>query len=142
MLGFAQRIRALRQVLLGHRGHTRGHPIGEAGEPIMTRYWLQRRQRVLRRYRRSQSGVTAIEFAFAAPLFSHVAAGDLRSGDHAVQRVVIQNGVSDASRMIRTGEVKSESDFKAQVCGRLATYLDCEGQAAHRRAGVSLISMT
>jgi Flp pilus assembly protein TadG len=94
----------------------------------MTQYWLQRRRRLLRRYRRSQSGVSAIEFAFAAPLFFALLLAIFEVGIMLFSEYIIQNGVGDAARMIRTGEVKTESEFKAQVCGRLATYLDCEGK--------------
>jgi hypothetical protein len=93
---------------------------------MMTRYWLQRRQRVLSRYRQSQSGVSAIEFAFAAPLFFALLMAIFEVGIMLFSEFTIQNNVGDASRMIRTGEVRTESDFRAQVCGRLANYLDCE----------------
>jgi Flp pilus assembly pilin Flp len=92
----------------------------------MSRYWLQRRQRVLRRYRRSQSGVSAIEFALLAPLFFMLLMAIFEVGIMLFSEFTIQNNVTDASRMIRTGEVRTESEFRAQVCGRLANYLDCE----------------
>jgi Flp pilus assembly protein TadG len=43
---------------------------------------------------------------------------------------VIEHGVNNASRMIRTGEVQTApmnaTEFRALVCGNLASYLDCE----------------
>jgi hypothetical protein len=92
----------------------------------MTLYWQQRRQRVLRRYRRSQSGVSAIEFALAAPLFFALLMAIFEVGLMLFTEFVIQNNVGDATRMIRTGEVRTESDFRNQACGGLPKFLDCE----------------
>jgi Flp pilus assembly protein TadG len=43
---------------------------------------------------------------------------------------VIENGVAQAARMIRTGEVQNnaytKTQFKDLVCGKLATFLRCE----------------
>jgi Flp pilus assembly protein TadG len=85
---------------------------------------------ILRRYRRSQSGVTAIEFAVVAPPFLALMLAIFEVGIMLFSEYVIEHGVGNASRMIRTGEVQTEgmsaTEFKTLVCGKLAGYLDCE----------------
>jgi len=87
------------------------------------------RGRILRRYRRSQSGVTAIEFAMVAPPFFALMLAIFEVGIMLFSEYVIEHGVSKAARMIRTGEVQTAelttSEFKTLVCGNLAGYLDC-----------------
>lgn len=88
-------------------------------------------RRILRRYRRSQSGVTAIEFAMVAPPFFALMLAIFEVGIMLFSEYVIEHGVSNAARMIRTGEVQTQTpamtaaDFKTLVCGKLASYLGC-----------------
>ena len=95
----------------------------------MTRHRLPRSRHMIRRYRQSQSGVTAIEFAIVAPPFFALMMAIFEVGIMLFSEYVIEHGVGKASRMIRTGEVQtaemSAADFKALVCGNLAGYLDC-----------------
>jgi Flp pilus assembly protein TadG len=96
---------------------------------MMTGQWLRRRQRFIRRYRRSQGGATAIEFAIVAPPFLALMIAIFEVGIMLFSEYVIEHGVGQASRMIRTGEVQTlnmtSSEFKTLVCGKLAGYLDC-----------------
>jgi Flp pilus assembly protein TadG len=96
----------------------------------MTGQRLRHRRRLLRRYRRSQSGVTAIEFAIVAPPFFMLLMAIFEVGIMLFSEYVIEHGVGQAARMIRTGEVQlqpmSDAEFKELVCGKLATFLDCE----------------
>ena len=96
----------------------------------MTRQRPRRSRCVLRRYRKSESGVTAIEFAIVAPPFLALMLAIFEVGIMLFSEYVIQHGVSIAARMIRTGEVQTAnmtvSEFKALVCGKLAGYLDCD----------------
>jgi Flp pilus assembly protein TadG len=96
----------------------------------MRRYGLPRSRHIFRQYRRSQSGVTAIEFAMVAPPFFALMMAIFEVGIMLFSEYVIENGVGNASRMIRTGEVQAASmgapEFRALVCGNLANYLDCE----------------
>ena len=96
----------------------------------MTRPRPQRSRCVLRRYRKSQDGVTAIEFAIVAPPFLALMLAVFEVGIMLFSEYVIEHGVGKAARMIRTGEVQTAnmtvSEFKALVCGNLAGYLDCE----------------
>lgn len=96
----------------------------------MTRLSLSRSPRILRRYRKCQSGVTAIEFAMVAPPFLALMFAIFEVGIMLFSEYVIEHGVNQAARMIRTGEVQqadmTASEFKSLVCGNLASYLDCE----------------
>jgi Flp pilus assembly protein TadG len=96
----------------------------------MRRHGLPRSRRILRQYRRSQSGVTAIEFAMVAPPFCALMLAIFEVGIMLFSEYVIEHGVGKASRMIRTGEVQTASmgapEFRTLVCGNLASYLNCE----------------
>ncbi|HUE44995.1 MAG TPA: TadE/TadG family type IV pilus assembly protein [Aestuariivirgaceae bacterium] len=87
-------------------------------------------RRIFRKYRRSQSGVTAIEFAMVAPPFFALMMAIFEVGIMLFSEYVIEHGVGKASRMIRTGEVQAvpmtATQFRTLVCGNLASYLDCE----------------
>ena len=89
-----------------------------------------RRGGLLRRFTKNDSGVTAIEFGFVGAPFIYLLGCIFESGLMLFSEYVIENGVAQASRMIRTGQVQTEgmsaSQFKDQVCGRLAGFLDCE----------------
>jgi Flp pilus assembly protein TadG len=96
----------------------------------MSRYGLRRSRGILRKYQRSQSGVTAVEFAIVAPPFLALMMAIFETGIMLFSEYVIEHGVGKASRMIRTGEVQtanmSKSEFKTLVCGKLAAFLDCD----------------
>lgn len=95
----------------------------------MTSPRLRRSRLLLRRYSRCQRGVTAIEFAMVAPPFFALMLAIFEVGIMLFSEYVIENGVGNAARMIRTGEVQTQpmnaTEFKALVCGNLADYLDC-----------------
>jgi Flp pilus assembly protein TadG len=73
--------------------------------------------------------VTAIEFAFVGGPFLYLLCVIFETGLMLFSEYVIENGVADAARMIRTGQVQAQgmtaADFKTQVCGRLSAFLDC-----------------
>lgn len=96
----------------------------------MRKYGLPRSRSIFRHYRRSQSGVTAIEFAMVAPPFFALMMAIFEVGIMLFSEYVIEHGVSKASRMIRTGEVQAvpmnATQFRTLVCGNLAGYLNCE----------------
>lgn len=95
----------------------------------MAGQWLRRCRRMLRRFLTQQDGVTAIEFAMLAAPFLYLILAILETGILLFSEYVIEHGVGNAARMIRTGEVQTDgltaSEFKTLVCGSLATYLDC-----------------
>jgi Flp pilus assembly protein TadG len=96
----------------------------------MTRRRLRGSRHILRRFKRSQSGVTAIEFAMVAPPFFALMMAIFEVGIMLFSEYIIEHGVGKAARMIRTGEVQTQPmdkvAFKTLVCGNLAGYLGCE----------------
>ena len=84
---------------------------------------------LLRRFKKSDKGVTAIEFAMVGGPFLYLLGVIFETGLMLFSEYIIENGVSQAARMIRTGQAQagkmSASDFKTNVCGRLSSFLDC-----------------
>ena len=84
---------------------------------------------LLKRFKKSQAGVTAIEFAMVGGPFIYLLGVIFETGLMLFSEYVIENGVAQSARMIRTGQAQaanmSAADFKTQVCGRMAAFLDC-----------------
>lgn len=80
-------------------------------------------------FKKSEDGVTAIEFAFVGAPFLYLLCVIFESGLMLFSQYIVETGLASAARMIRTGEVRmtnvSQSQFKTLVCGKLASYLDC-----------------
>lgn len=88
-------------------------------------------KRLLKRFRKAERGVTAIEFAFVGPPFIYLLCCIFETGLMLFSEYVIENGVASAARMIRTGQVQSaagmnKAAFKKLVCGKMATFLVCD----------------
>jgi len=87
--------------------------------------------RLLRAFRRDRKGSTAVEFGMLAlPFLSLVFAIFETSMVHMTGQV-LQTAVSDASRLIMTGQAQSAGftgvDFKNEVCKRVKATFDCPG---------------
>ncbi len=97
--------------------------------------WLGRR---LSRFRRSESGATAVEFALVAGPFFYVLGCICETGLMLFTEYVIQNSVQEAARMVRTGQVTSgdgtilisSADFKTQICEEVSIIIDCQGKVS------------
>ena len=91
----------------------------------------RRARRILARFRKSQDGVAGVEFALVAAPFLFLLMGIFETGLMLFSEHVIENGVAEAARQIRTGQAQSgspamtQTQFKALVCGNLAAFLDC-----------------
>jgi len=92
--------------------------------PDKKRSWL------LKRFTKDSRGVTAIEFAMVGAPFLYLMGCIFETGLMLFSEYVIENGVAQAARMIRTGEVQTDgvtqTQFKNIVCGKLASFLDCQ----------------
>lgn len=84
-----------------------------------------------RRMRRDESGAAAVEFALIAVPFFLILFAIIEVSLVFFANQILDNAVSDAARMIRTGQAQkagfSETDFKNQVCSGLAGLFDCTG---------------
>jgi len=97
-------------------------------------WWRKRqsepkRKGLIRHFIKDREGVTAIEFALVGAPFLYLLCVIFETGLMLFSEYIIENGVSRASRMIRTGQVQidgiSKSQFKDEICGKLADFLDC-----------------
>lgn len=95
-------------------------------------FWRENslRNRLLRRFRKSDRGVTAIEFAMVGGPFIYLLGVIFETGIMLFTEYAVENGVARAARMIRTGQIQKASmsagDFKNEVCGSLGAFLDCD----------------
>lgn len=84
-----------------------------------------------KRMRRDESGAAAVEFALIAVPFFIILFSIIEVSLVFFANQILDNAVSDAARMIRTGQAQkagfSETEFKNQVCGGLAGLFDCSG---------------
>jgi Flp pilus assembly protein TadG len=89
----------------------------------------RRKTGILKGFRNAQGGMTAIEFAFVGGPFLYLLCVIFETGLMLFSEYIIENGISNAARMIRTGQVQAQGmsagDFKNVVCGKLATFLNC-----------------
>ena len=87
------------------------------------------RTRFIKRFRKSDEGATAVEFALVGAPFFWLLMAIFETGTMLFAEYVIENGTAQASRMIRTGQVQQQSfsrqDFKDEICGHLGAFLDC-----------------
>jgi Flp pilus assembly protein TadG len=98
----------------------------------MTTGFTRLLRQVLRRYRRADSGVTAIEFGLVGAPFIWLLCVVFETGLMLFAEYIIENGTAQAGRMIRTGQVQSQAisqgRFRELVCGSLTKLLDCESK--------------
>ncbi|MGJ3263346.1 MAG: TadE/TadG family type IV pilus assembly protein [Salinarimonas sp.] len=92
----------------------------------------------VKRFRRDEEGVTAIEFAFVAVPFFALLFAILEAALVFWTQQVLETAVSDASRRLYTGQFQSantavtdpaqlQTAFKQEICARVVALFDCEG---------------
>lgn len=95
----------------------------------MNKAWCTwRRPGWLRSFRTNDSGATAVEFALVAAPFFVLLFAIIEIALIFFAQQVMDTGVSQAARLIRTGQSQSmdQAQFKQEVCNRIATMFDCE----------------
>jgi Flp pilus assembly protein TadG len=84
---------------------------------------------LVRRFAQKQDGAAAIEFAIVALPFIWLLLIVFEAAAMLFTDIAIQNGVTDTARLIRTGQVQTQSmsatKFKQIMCGKIASYIDC-----------------
>jgi len=87
---------------------------------------------------RSESGVSAIEFTFVAPLIFLVMGITLETGFMVFAESNLQAAVEDAARTIRTGNAQlggvSSATFKQNVCADIAYVANCSSITVYVRS--------
>jgi Flp pilus assembly protein TadG len=98
---------------------------------------------LLRRWRRDESGVTAIEFAIVAMPFVLLLLGIMWVSLFYFANFTLENAVWQAARAIRTGQVQQSQGafsgattnedrkqaFKQALCAKAPTFFDCNSKA-------------
>lgn len=78
----------------------------------------------------SRMGSAAIEFAFIAPLFFTLLLGTFEAAVIFFSQAVLQNGVVEMARLVRTGQAQTGLDqaaFRSQLCDKIAPVVPCSG---------------
>ena len=94
-------------------------------------------QRTLRRLRADERGAALLEFAFVAPALLALILAIVDTSMQFFAQQSIDTVNEKASRLLITGQATtqnwSQSDFKAQVCARLPSFMDCNKVAVDVR---------
>lgn len=112
------------------RSPSSGSRSGGGGRTGQDRNSLRRRS-VWGRFRRSRDGATAVEFAMIATPFLATLYAILQVSLLYFAESMLETGVAEAARMIRTGQAQSagmsENEIRALICGHLAGLVKCDG---------------
>lgn len=89
-----------------------------------------RTRALLRRLRRDRRGVTTIEFAMIAAPFFFIVLAIMTIGMQFLVLHLLEKGVADASRQIRTGEAQTAGltlgNFRQLVCDSAGSLIACD----------------
>jgi Flp pilus assembly protein TadG len=81
------------------------------------------------RWKKSERGAAAVEFALVAGPFILVLGSLIETGLMMLTEHALQSGVQDASRLVRTGQVKAKNldaaAFKAEICKTAGILINC-----------------
>jgi|EndMetStandDraft_4_1072995.scaffolds.fasta_scaffold471479_1 Flp pilus assembly protein TadG len=93
---------------------------------------LSGRFRFFRRFRKDQSGASAVEFGFVAMPFFALMFAIIETSLTFFTSQILETAVSDASRLLMTGQAQnagmSAAQFKNQVCAGLPAFFDCQNK--------------
>ncbi len=88
-------------------------------------------KRILRTFRRSDSGSAAVEFSLVAVPFFALLFAIIETGIVFFAGQVLENGVQDSGRLIYTNQITNTNttaaQFKADLCSRVSVLLNCTG---------------
>ena len=84
---------------------------------------------VSKRFIRARDGAAAVEFALIATPFFLLIFATLEVALYFLGSTVIENGVNEAARAIRTGQLQQSGqtveDFRGSICERISAVADC-----------------
>ena len=85
----------------------------------------------LHRFARSERAASAIEFAMVGPVFILIMAVTIESGVMLTTEYVLQSAVTDAARLVRTGQAQTmpltQAAFKTKICNTANLIMNCTG---------------
>jgi Flp pilus assembly protein TadG len=86
-------------------------------------------KRFFRRFRRDDSGSSAIEFSVIAPVFFALLFAIIESAIVFFAGQVLEHGVQDSGRLVYTNQMTgvntTATQFKADLCARVAVLMNC-----------------
>lgn len=86
-------------------------------------------KRSLQRFIRARRGAAAVEFALIAAPFFLLIFATLEVALFFLGSTIIENGVHEAARSIRTGQLQQSgqtvADFRGSICERISSVADC-----------------
>ncbi len=84
------------------------------------------------RFRRDDSGVTAVEFGMVALPFLMLLFAIMEVSLSFFSTMLVENAVESAARLIRTGQAQTagfdENQFKQQICDKIFVLASCESE--------------
>ena len=84
---------------------------------------------LVRQFGRQQDGATAVEFAILALPFFWLILIIFETAAVLFTDIALQNGITNTARLIRTGQVQSQSmsqsAFRTILCNNIASYINC-----------------
>lgn len=87
---------------------------------------------IRRRFRKDESGVSAIEFAFLGGPFLFLLLATFETGLNFLTEYSLQNATTNASRLIRTGQAQngglSAAEFKTELCKHVPGFMNCNSK--------------
>ena len=87
--------------------------------------------RRLKKYRASEAGATAVEFAIVGGPFLYLLCAILEMGMMLFTEYALEHAAAQAARLVRTGQAQNDAmtadSFKQIVCDNVA-FLDCESK--------------
>ncbi|WP_436643529.1 TadE/TadG family type IV pilus assembly protein [Microbaculum sp. FT89] len=97
---------------------------------MIARQALAVRRRLLRRFARNDEGAIAVEFALVALPFFAILFAILETALIFFAGQLMETGLADAARLIRTGQAQEQkfdkAKFKEAVCSGVFALLDCD----------------
>ena len=91
-----------------------------------------RAARLIARWRANRSGATALEFGIVAMPFLMFLYGIMAVGLYFFTTFALENGLEQASRLIRTGQAQkagmTDVQFKNEVCSFIPGFINCQNK--------------
>jgi len=113
---------------------------------LMRRLAAPRMGRVLTRFGADRSGAAAIEFGAVVAPFLMLMLGIMTVGLQYFTSTSLENGVTQASRKLRTGQAQKEgktfADFRQLVCDEAGSYIKCDSNLViHVKSGAAFADL-
>jgi Flp pilus assembly protein TadG len=98
---------------------------------LMMKNFKDRLATATARWKKSERGAAAVEFALVAAPFVFVLGSLVETGLMMFVEHSLQAGVQNSARLVRTGQVKAKNldaaAFKAEICKTAGILIDCTG---------------